>query len=299
MSAHIVSQIIYFCDVTTKESTIWTLRRDELEPITRALDHALKKRIKEDLKLSKTFDQALWNERSKTAASPDPAFAATEHAAGLVRKIPKPQTPEAWFSPWIEDTSKIVSIDCEKVQLKGVKGIAGLKAGSVCIVDYAGKVLYNTLVYHATGSFLVTKRTLAINGFKEDSLVGGTRIGIVSKKIEEILTGKLAITIAGEGDFGCLDLDVGMFETFDIHDHWQQWSGDFNRYGQKNYQRISLKRLIKYYYGEDIQDGIHSAETDACSTMKLFREKYLSIKSTQLNSKLHDNFDEFNEIPKL
>ncbi|CAG7818417.1 unnamed protein product [Allacma fusca] len=122
-------------------AAIGTLWKDELKPSTRALDHASRRRLKEDLKFE--FDKTLWDMQSKLAASPDPAFSAAERAAG-----------SAWFSPWIEDTS-IVSIYCEKVQLRRVKGISDLKAGSVCIVGYVGKVLYNSLVYLAAGPFRV------------------------------------------------------------------------------------------------------------------------------------------------
>ncbi|CAG7825669.1 unnamed protein product [Allacma fusca] len=123
----------------------------------------------------------------------------------------------------------------------------------------------------------------------------------VTTEVEKLLQEKLVITVDAEMDFRCLGLAVGNFENFDLHQHWKQWDGCYKKKTfppEKSYQRISLRRLYKHYFNEDIQDGVHSAVKDAAATMKLFRN-YLDIKKTNLRSKFHDDYDDFNVIAKI
>ena len=73
-------------------------------------------------------------------------------------------------------------------------------------------------------------------------------------------------------DFDCLDLDAREFDVFDIHGYWKRLNP--TKFGLK-LQPISLRDIYYYYYGFDLQSGVHSCTEDARATMRLFREQYV------------------------
>ena len=58
--------------------------------------------------------------------------------------------------------------------------------------------------------------------------------------------------------------DMRNFTQTDLHE----------KFVDNNGQKIGLRRLVKHFYGIDIQQNIHSVKSDAIYTMKLFNEKF-------------------------
>ncbi|CAG7825596.1 unnamed protein product, partial [Allacma fusca] len=85
--------------------------------------------------------------------------------------------------------------------------------------------------------------------------------------------------------------EIGDFENFDLQSHWIQ--PKINRDFVKVHEPISLKRLVKVYFKEEIQQGIHTALQDAKATMLIFTEVYIKIKKSHVSSKDNMNVDEF------
>lgn len=151
-------------------------------------------------------------------------------------------------------------------------------------------------IYHKPGSFIVNKHTLRINGFKKDSLEKGKDIEQVKVELDKVLRGKLVITVAGAGDFLALDLPISDYDVFDLHQHWQKWTGTYTKTGVPNFQPISMKSLYAYYKGKEIQDGVHDAIQDCVYTLELFLV-YTTIKKTDVTSRNHNHdIDDFSDI---
>ncbi|XP_035710462.1 uncharacterized protein LOC110853665 [Folsomia candida] len=84
-----------------------------------------------------------------------------------------------------------------------------IRAATVSIVDFDGKEIFSEMIFHEKGSFLVSKETISVNGFREDSLIGGIDMDKVRDKIISILDGKLVATCNGAADFNSLDIRGG------------------------------------------------------------------------------------------
>ena len=117
----------------------------------------------------------------------------------------------------------------------------------------------------------------------------------MSNFVADILKDKVVVGSGCEADFRCLDLVISNYDVFNLGDHWNKWAGQTTKLGQKVYQDIGLRSLYYHYFDVDLHQGVHSAEIDALATMELFH-KYLNIKTSNLASRFHDNFDDFDNI---
>lgn len=152
------------------------------------------------------------------------------------------------------------------------------------------------MIKHAAGSFHVNFYTKRINGFDKDSLIGGSKKSDVINAVKEKLSGKLVIVCGGESDIQTLDLSTTQFDCFDLQQYW--FEKIMNEHGVFVNQPIGLRHIYHYYYGIDIQAGIHFAETDAKATMRLFREKYIK-ECKQKNIYDQSNPEPFENFPRL
>jgi len=153
-------------------------------------------------------------------------------------------------------------------------------------------------VYHKAGSYLVNNYTRQFNGFGENDFEDGRPFEIIQKEVEELLTGKLVVTVNGHSDFGSLDLRMADFDVFECHNFWKKWTGGYSKQdGKKTYNPISLQRLYKHYFQESIQDRQHTATKDALATIRLFKEAYIphmvnlnNYSNRYLNEEMQDDF---------
>ncbi|CAG7822259.1 unnamed protein product, partial [Allacma fusca] len=97
---------------------------------------------------------------------------------------------EAWYAPWLKDTSTIVAIDCEMVQIKGCTSTLAHQCATVCLVDFFGSVILQRTVKHTPGSFVVNKWTQKVNGFTSKSLQNGMPLKDVTTEVEKLLQEK-------------------------------------------------------------------------------------------------------------
>lgn len=135
------------------------------------------------------------------------------------------------------------------------------------------------MIYHAEGSFKVNAHTMAITGFRHDSLVGGKSYAQVREKIVKICRGRLVIFFSEKSDRKCLGLyepDAVDLVTFDLQKYFMAKNEVTGRY-----QPIGLKSLVHHYFGDtSFQTGSHSAAWDALYTMRLFTEVYIPNRFT-------------------
>lgn len=196
-----------------------------------------------------------------------------------VAPVPVQPQPKPWWTYYKK--SDILAFDCEHVHLKHLSGEKRIKAGSVSVVDFYGNRIYDAKVMWPIGSFIVNQYTIAKNGFHKDSLVYGTPIEKVSKHLQELFIDKMVITCGGTTDYLSLNLKQADYDGFDLHDYYYYFT--INVDGVMVLEKISLKKLVKYYIGVDIQTGIHDPFIDAKYTMEIFRNHYI-------NEKLDKNF---------
>lgn len=121
----------------------------------------------------------------------------------------------------------------------------------------------------------------------------------VRQQVMAIMDGKLVITCNGASDFKALNIPSSDIDVFEFHNHWMKWTGDIDKHGEKVLQPISLKKLYKHYFNQEIQiEGeTHSATVDAAATVRLFMEAYVPwAKLNSINTKYQEPGDSFNNI---
>jgi hypothetical protein len=132
-------------------------------------------------------------------------------------------------------------------------------------------------------------------------LSDGKPLSEVKQSVSNLFKDKVVITVGGATDFMSLGLDPSEFEIFDLHTVFKKWNGDYNNSGEKVLQPISLRSIYYHYFKEDIQEGRHSALTDARATMKIFTDIYqklaLSKNPYTWSYELEDG--EFDEIMRM
>jgi DNA polymerase III epsilon subunit-like protein len=165
----------------------------------------------------------------------------------------------------------------EKVALKDIKGIAREKPATVGIVDIDGKKLIYEKIYRKPGSYLAGRKAVQVSGITWDGLKDGKPWEEVKKMIKSVLCGKLVITVNGQNDFNCLELEDDDFaDTFDLQGFYRRPHPD--RIGDT--QPMSLRDIFFFHFNVDCQDETqpHNALIDAISTIKVFRDGYQPLK---------------------
>ena len=181
--------------------------------------------------------------------------------------------------------NKIICTGCKRFHCE---------AATVGLCDFQGQPLRKWTIYHPEGSFKTNRATIAVNGFKPDSLIHGQQKDEVVREITSFLNEKLVILCGGESDFVSLGLSTSQFNTFDLQQYW--FETKFNSDGVEIDQPIGLKHIYFHYFGKKLQIGVHDAMEDAIATMKVFREVYV---------KLNDNFEPnpqnapFSDFPRI
>jgi hypothetical protein len=91
------------------------------------------------------------------------------------------------------------------------------------------------------------------------------------------LTGKLVVGVALENEFDSLDLDIGMYDAFDLQTHYFRTYTP--SYGKKIKEKLGLRSLSYHYFGIDIQrkGSMHDCVTDALYFVRLFLEIYCKM----------------------
>lgn len=140
-----------------------------------------------------------------------------------------------------------------------------------------------------------------MNGFLEGDLEDGEPIENVRMEVEKYITmNYLFIMSGGAADFLSLDIPPSTVNFWNLQQHWTKQNGQYTKLGEKVMQGIGLRSLYYHYFNVDLHAGQHSAEKDALATMKLFREVYVKIKTTDLDSRTHKNVnDEFSIIKTI
>ncbi|OXA55081.1 hypothetical protein Fcan01_11344 [Folsomia candida] len=120
-----------------------------------------------------------------------------------------------WWTSF--EKSQVVGLDVEKVNLRNVKGVARVKPGKIGIVDHKYETILESDVYHQPGAFLDGPLDSAVSGITRYSLDKLKDWLIVKRKVKDILDNKLVITVAGQGDLSCMDLERDEYgELFDL-----------------------------------------------------------------------------------
>jgi len=180
--------------------------------------------------------------------------------------------------PWwkLFSKSNVVSVDVEKVNLVGVKGLRRVKPGKIGIVNHKLETLLKKDVYHKPGSFLDGYLDSAVSGITRYTLINGEQWNLVKEAVKKELKEKLVITVAGQNDFYCLEVERDdMGGHFDLQSFYRRPSPEVS----DDTQPMSLRDIYFYHFGEDCQKHKpHSAVKDAEFTMRIFLEGYIPLK---------------------
>lgn len=133
----------------------------------------------------------------------------------------------------------------------------------VSVVDMKngkGRVVYDAKIYQDPDD--VFRYNSWITGLYDGDLEDGKDLDEVTDDLDDIFSDRVVCVMAGKRDFGLVNLDMDDYEVEDISKNILSSRG----------QSISLARLVNHFYDEDIQDGPHSASTDAFYTLKLFTD---------------------------
>ncbi|OXA41479.1 hypothetical protein Fcan01_23634 [Folsomia candida] len=186
----------------------------------------------------------------------------------------RPGGEKAWWTTFPK--SEVVALDVEKVNLRSVKGVARVKPGKIGIVDCNYGTIFESDVYHRPGTFLDGKKDSAVSGITRYSLEKAPEWMTVKSKVKKVIDKKLVITVAGQGDLSCMDIerdDCG--ELFDVQCYYRRPNPDVS----DETQPMSLRDIYFYHFKEDCQfQKPHNAVTDAICTMRIFLEGYIPLK---------------------
>lgn len=167
------------------------------------------------------------------------------------------------------------------------------------IVNYSGKEIYSTKIYHRKNSFIVNWNTKRVNGFTASTFDDTKTCKPIENVMEEVsnhLSNKLVLTYSGATDFESLSLNAGDFDHYDLAEYYKR--PKLNKYGEDVGEKISLRSLCAHFFQDDIQSGTHSPFKDARATMKLFRKVYTST-NLETEDRAYTNYSVFQNIKKF
>ncbi|CAG7828514.1 unnamed protein product, partial [Allacma fusca] len=123
---------------------------------------------------------------------------------------------------------------------------------------------------------------------KKASLQNGKPMSEVRDEVIKILENNLIVTVAGYGDFAALGISpIRDYDHFDLQWHFFT-ENQPNPLSPPISQPMSLKRIFRYCFGKEVQGGVHTAQEDAINTMKIFKEGYISLKTTNKASRYNE-----------
>jgi hypothetical protein len=200
-----------------------------------------------------------------------------------------------WWHNWRK--SEIIALDCENVSVPfrpklGKRKWCNTVAATIATCDFDGQTK-SYIVYHKPGSFLTNN---PVTGFKSNTFINGRGLEGIRKQLEEDLHGKLVILYGAAGDFEAIGLNAGDFDYFDLQTFWRKHKAD--SLDEKETEAINLRSVYRYYFGDDIQSGLHDACADARATLRLFKEQYIKLKVIRPDCKDYCG-EYFDEIPRI
>ncbi|KAM3133807.1 REX4 [Paramecium bursaria] len=159
------------------------------------------------------------------------------------------------------DYSPIVSIDCEMVECVTEEQDLVKKVARVSIVNYDGHILFDQ--FYQPLLKVVDLKT-KYSGITWEILKNSIPYTEQErKKITIFLSDKIIVGHSLQHDFDAMDLDI---ESFQIRD-----TSEYSYFKNGNIKN-SLKKLVKKYLNQEIQDGQHDSCIDARSAMFLYRK---------------------------
>ena len=135
-----------------------------------------------------------------------------------------------------------------------------LLAATVCVVDMENGTVYEAKVGQKDDDIL--RYNSEITGLYPGDLEDGEDLKIITHDLHQIFKDRVVCVMDGKNDFKVVNLNINDYEVEDISKNILSAPG----------QAISLARLVRYYYGIKIQQGVHSASLDAYFTLKLFND---------------------------
>lgn len=255
----------------------------------------------------------LLGKRAKSAAGKKRKWVGVPYEEYMQRKkqpaVPppelRPSAPSDELKPgegkkgWWKNEN-IISLDVEKVSMRHLDGLAKMKPAIVGITNTKYEVLLDEKIYRKPGTFLDGKKDVEVSGITRHSLEDGKPWEEVKKKVMEEVKGKMIVTVAGESDLYCLELEESDYSTtFDLQSFYRRSHPE--RPGAD--QEMSLRDMYFHHFKEDIHyKKPHSAIEDARHTMKIFLEGYVPLKSGVAGNpeeqKNVEGFD-FDDVPRL
>ncbi|CAL8113461.1 unnamed protein product [Orchesella dallaii] len=178
---------------------------------------------------------------------------------------------------------------------RALSGVARLRGAKVAVVDSSMDSLYVADVYHRPSSFVVNRHTLAANGIGTLDLQHGLPMHLVTSQLRDAMFESLVIYFGGTTDFSSVDLDVTEFLTFNL----QQFYRRSHENGMDT-QPMSLRDMYFLGFNEDFQGNkVHSAETDAQATVKVFVRGYVRRNLQKMTRNDPHYFECFNDAKAL
>jgi hypothetical protein len=129
-------------------------------------------------------------------------------------------------------------------------------AGIVHICGFDGQTLLSQKIKHSSGSFLVNRFTMAINGIRYNHLEDGTNLEDVRRDVEKILKNNVVIGININSDLNALALNVADYTEDGCFDLQEEYKGEVINNGVTMIMGHSLKSLCQHFYGNcEFQSG--------------------------------------------
>jgi hypothetical protein len=193
---------------------------------------------------------------------------------------------------------KEIFIDFRSQKKMSEKQVAGI----VHICGFQGHTLLSQKIKHSSGSFVVNRFTMTINGIRYNDLEDGTNLEDVRSDVEKILKNNVVIGININSDLNALDLNVADYTDDGCFDLQEEYKGEVIKNGVTTIMGRSLKSLYLHFYGNcEFQSATHSTEADTLATLQIFREKYIPFKRNEddCHSKRTENiYNMINRLPR-
>jgi DNA polymerase III alpha subunit (gram-positive type) len=152
-------------------------------------------------------------------------------------------------------------------------------------------------VKHNAGSYLVNRYTLGINGIRYNDLEDGVPLEYIKAQLEKIFKDNIVVGVNLNCDLTSLGLNMRDYVSFDLQ---TEYKSVVSNNGVPNVVGHSLKSLYKHYFGNtNFQLGVHTAESDAIATMRIFREIYVPYKTNAADCNQKESDNMYNHIERV
>ncbi|RWS00476.1 hypothetical protein B4U79_16864 [Dinothrombium tinctorium] len=188
-----------------------------------------------------------------------------ESSFGLTQPKPLP-TPLNSPKPGLEH---VVALDIESVVHKNRTGENRNVPALVAVVNWSGLIYYRKISWKSSEILSTVK---FITGIDRRSLEFGAPESVVKVELSKLLeTKKILVYNGNDTKFlydEQLELNDWKFDVYDVGENF--FDQFFNENGVFIKEKISLKRVVRYFYNVKIQEGVHNPIEDAYWTLKLY-----------------------------